>query len=65
MPRCGRRRFAGPWALAADSADQPTRMAYLKAIKTPAVRLANGREAGEFFRDAGRLKQELEPLKAK
>jgi hypothetical protein len=51
--------------LAADSADQPTRMAYLKAIKTPAVRLANGREAGEFFRDAGRLKQELEPLKAK
>jgi hypothetical protein len=45
--------------------DDLTRMAYLKTIKPPAVRLAKGREAGEFFREAERLKGELEPLKAK
>jgi pSer/pThr/pTyr-binding forkhead associated (FHA) protein len=36
---------------------------YLKAIKTPAVRVASGREAGEFFREAGRLAIQLEALK--
>jgi hypothetical protein len=40
-------------------------MAYLKVIKPPAVRLAKGREAVDFFREAERLKGELELLKAK
>lgn len=48
-----------------DREDELTRMAYLKVIKPPAVRLAKGRESGEFFREAERLKGELEPLKTK
>jgi hypothetical protein len=40
-------------------------MAYLKAIKVPAVRVVEGSEAGEFFRDAEKLKGELEGLKGK
>ena len=47
------------------STENPAEMAYLKAIKTPAVRLAQGREAVEFFRDAESLRSELEPLKTK
>lgn len=31
-------------------------MAYLEAIKPPAVRIVQGRDAGEFFRDAERLR---------
>lgn len=37
----------------------------MKAIKPPAVRLVEGSEAGEFFRDAEKLKDALEGLKAK
>jgi putative effector of murein hydrolase len=48
-----------------DRADDLTRMGYLKAIKTPLVRLASGREAGKFFRDAEKLRGELEPLKTR
>jgi len=44
--------------------DQP-RMAYLKAIKAPAVRLVKGSEAAQFFSDAAKLKGELEVLRTK
>jgi hypothetical protein len=39
-------------------------MAYSKAIKAPAVRLVEGSQVGQFFRDAEKLKDELEELKA-
>jgi hypothetical protein len=39
------------------------KMPYMKVIKTPAARVASGREAGAFFRDAGKLAIELEALK--
>jgi hypothetical protein len=51
--------------LDADSADDSNRMAYLKAIKTPAVRLVKGREPAEFFRDAERLRPELDLLRTR
>jgi hypothetical protein len=44
--------------------DDPTHMAYLKAIKVPAVRLVKGSEPEEFFREAEKLKGELEAVKA-
>lgn len=48
-----------------DRDDSVAHMAYLKAIKVPAVRLVDGSETGEFFQDAARLKGELEGLKGK
>ncbi len=49
----------------AECADDPMQMAYLKAIKPPAVRVVQGREAGEFFRDAERLRPELNRMKSR
>jgi len=46
-------------------AEDVSRMAYMKAIKPPAVRLVEGSETGQFFQDAGKLKGELEGLKGK
>jgi hypothetical protein len=46
-------------------ADDPTRMAYLKHIKPPEVRLVEGSAPGAFFSDAGRIRGELEALKAR
>jgi len=48
-----------------ERADDPTHMAYLKAVKPPAVRLVKGSEPGEFFRDAAKLEGELEALTGK
>jgi hypothetical protein len=48
-----------------DRADDATRMGYLKTVKSPAVRLATGRETEAFFGDAEKLKSELEPLRTK
>lgn len=48
-----------------DREDELTRMAYLKAVKPPVVRLVSGREPGEFFQAAGRLRVEVESLKAR
>jgi hypothetical protein len=45
--------------------DELVHMAYLKAIKPPAVRLVAGSDTGEFFQDAERLKGELETLRRK
>jgi hypothetical protein len=47
-----------------DRADElAPHMAFLKVIKVPAVRLAQGSETGEFFQDSEGLKRELELLK--
>lgn len=46
-----------------DRGEDLAHMAYLKAIKVPAVRLVEGSETGQFFREAGNLKAELEALK--
>jgi hypothetical protein len=48
-----------------DRSDDLVHMAYLKAIKAPAVRLVKGSQTGQFFRDARKLKAELEALKRK
>ena len=48
-----------------DRADNLAHMAYLKAIKAPAVRQVKGSESGRFFRDAEELKGKLEALKKK
>ena len=48
-----------------DVTDDLTHMRYLKAIKPPVVRIADGRAPEDFFRDAERLKGQLEPLKAR
>jgi pSer/pThr/pTyr-binding forkhead associated (FHA) protein len=48
-----------------EAADDLTRMRYLDVIKPPVVRLADGRAPEEFFREAERLRGELEPLKGK
>lgn len=48
-----------------DRADNLAHMAYLKAIKAPAVRLVKGSETGRFFQDAEALKGKLEALKKK
>jgi hypothetical protein len=40
-------------------------IAYLKAIKAPALRLVEGSETGQFFQDAEKLRGELEALKRK
>ena len=48
-----------------DSADDLARMSYLKAIKPPVVRLAQGREPEEFFRAAEQLQAEVELLRTK
>jgi hypothetical protein len=37
-------------------------MTYLKTVKPPAVRLVQGSEPGQFFRDAAAIKGELERL---
>ena len=46
-------------------ADDPTRMAYLKHIKPPEVRLVEGTVTSQFFSDAGRIRGELEALRAR
>ena len=46
-----------------ERAEDPHAMAYLKAIKMPAARLASGSPPAAFFRDAGKLQAELEVLK--
>jgi len=43
-------------------ADDPVHMAYLKAVKPPAVRLAAGSEEQEFFRQVERLPRDLAAL---
>ena len=39
-----------------DATDDLTQMRYLKAIKPPVVRIADGRAPEDFFREAERLK---------
>lgn len=48
-----------------EGADDPARMTYLRAIKPPAVRLAQGREPEAFFKAAEQLRVEVEPLRTK
>jgi hypothetical protein len=47
------------------SADDPTRMAYLKHIKLPEARLVEGTATSQFFSDAVRIKSELEALRTR
>lgn len=47
------------------AADDLAEMRYLKAIKPPVVRVAQGREAGEFFRDAEQMRAAVDALKTK
>ena len=49
----------------AEAADDLTRMGYLQAIKPAVVRIADGRAPEDFFRDAERLKGQLELLKVR
>lgn len=45
--------------------DDPNRMAFSTAIKTPAVRFVDGQQATEFFHEAETLKGALESLRIK